>query len=236
MCWDLYRHGTELEGRIVDWALENLVPLALLRDRPEWLFVSYEDLIVHTPAVIDYLAAELQLEDRQAMARQVARPSRSVKGASSLERQQLINERNQDRLVDWWRAKISADELAGLFSNTRPVWHRLVSSGRQSAGPPTRWPRGIRVSVSSHMLGTYRRTGACGMTVDNPKSTRKTIPRVAVIGCGAAAREFCLPVLAKYPDFRRSIVARRQNGVTGRIGGERIWDPKPLHGLPVFAI
>jgi hypothetical protein len=115
MCWDLYRRGTELEGRIVDWALENLVPLALLRDRPEWLFVSYEDLIVHTPAVIDYLAGELQLDDRQAMAKQVARPSRSVRGASSLERQQLINERNQDRLVDWWRARINADELLACF-------------------------------------------------------------------------------------------------------------------------
>ncbi len=32
------------------------------------------------------------------------------------------------------------------------------------------------------------------------------MPRIAVVGCGAAAREFCLPVLAKYPDFRRSVV------------------------------
>jgi hypothetical protein len=115
MCWDLYRCGTELEGRIVDWALENLVPLALLGERPDWLFVSYEDLIVHTPAVIDHLAGELQLDDRRAMTRQAVRPSRSVRGASSRERQQLISQRNQDRLVDWWRAKISADELAACF-------------------------------------------------------------------------------------------------------------------------
>jgi predicted dehydrogenase len=43
-------------------------------------------------------------------------------------------------------------------------------------------------------------------TAEHRESRRKAIPRVAVIGCGAAAREFCLPVLAKYPDFRRSIV------------------------------
>ena len=115
MCWDLYRRGTELEGRIVDWALENLVPLALLRDRPDWLFVSYEDLVVHTPAVIDQLAEELQLDDRRAMTRQAVRPSRSVRGASSLEKQQLISQRNQDRLVDWWRAKITDDELLACF-------------------------------------------------------------------------------------------------------------------------
>lgn len=115
MCWDLYRHGTELEGRIVDWALENRVPLALLPERPDWLFVSYEDLIVHTPVVIDYLADKLHLDDRQAMTRQAILPSRSVRGASSLERQQLINQRNQDRLVDWWREKISKDELLACF-------------------------------------------------------------------------------------------------------------------------
>jgi len=115
MCWDLYRRGTELEGRVVDWALENLVPLTLLPDRPKWLWVSYEDLITHTPTVIDELAGELQLDDRKSMARQVFRPSRSVRGASSLERQRLIHERDRDRLVDWWRAKISADELLACF-------------------------------------------------------------------------------------------------------------------------
>lgn len=115
MCWDLYSRGTELEGRIVDWALENLVPLALLRDRLDWLFVSYEDLITHTPAVIDFLAGELHLDDRQAMARQLAQPSRSVKGSRSSELQRSINEQNQDRLIDWWRTKISADELSACF-------------------------------------------------------------------------------------------------------------------------
>ncbi len=29
---------------------------------------------------------------------------------------------------------------------------------------------------------------------------------MAVIGCGAAAKEFCFPVLAKYPNFRRDVV------------------------------
>jgi len=115
MCWDLYRQGTELEGRMVDWALENLVPLKLLRDRPDWLFVSYEDLTVHTSAVINHLAETLQLDDRRAMTRQAVRPSRSVRGASSLERQQLIKHRNQDRLVDWWRAKVGTDELLACF-------------------------------------------------------------------------------------------------------------------------
>lgn len=45
------------------------------------------------------------------------------------------------------------------------------------------------------------------MTIASGQSTRKPLPRVAVIGCGAAAREYCFPVLAKFPEFRRSVVA-----------------------------
>lgn len=114
-CWDLYRHGSELERRIVDWALENLVPLRLLPERLDWLFIGYEDLICQTPKVLDYLAAELRLDNRKAMAKQVVRPSRSTRGASSVERQGMIQTRNQDGLLDSWQARIDDDDLRGCF-------------------------------------------------------------------------------------------------------------------------
>ncbi len=44
------------------------------------------------------------------------------------------------------------------------------------------------------------------MSSDDRKTVTTHMPPVAVIGCGAAAREFCLPVLTKYADFRHSIV------------------------------
>lgn len=114
-CWDLYRSGSELEGRVVDWALENLVPLALLPARPDWLFVSYEDLMTSTPAVIDYLSGQLQLDDQKAMARQIEKPSRSVRWGNNTELRQSIHDRNQERLVDWWKSKISNEELSACF-------------------------------------------------------------------------------------------------------------------------
>jgi predicted dehydrogenase len=46
--------------------------------------------------------------------------------------------------------------------------------------------------------------------MNNPKEDQQDggapLPRVAVIGCGAAAREFCLPVLARYPEYRERVV------------------------------
>ena len=44
------------------------------------------------------------------------------------------------------------------------------------------------------------------MTTTKQASEWGALPRVAIIGCGAAAREFCLPVLARYPGFRGSVV------------------------------
>jgi hypothetical protein len=99
----------------VDWALENLVPLKLLPQRPGWLFVSYEDLILHPERVIDRLAAELGLEDRESMVRQVERPSRSVKRTRSIERQPLIAAGNRNRLVDRWQEQVSQAELRDCF-------------------------------------------------------------------------------------------------------------------------
>ncbi len=45
------------------------------------------------------------------------------------------------------------------------------------------------------------------MTVGTRPTKRRNLPRLAIIGCGAAAQEFCLPALARFPNYRSSIVA-----------------------------
>lgn len=115
MCWDVYRSGSELESRVVDWALENLVPLSLLPERPSWLFVGYEDLVQNSQSVIAQLAAQIGLTDTEAMTRQFNRPSRSTRFANSAIRKQMIRERNQQLLIDSWKNKIDPSELAKCF-------------------------------------------------------------------------------------------------------------------------
>ncbi len=44
------------------------------------------------------------------------------------------------------------------------------------------------------------------MTDDSGQAAPGPLPRIAVIGCGAAAKEFCLPVLLKFPDVRKQSV------------------------------
>ena len=40
----------------------------------------------------------------------------------------------------------------------------------------------------------------------NSSSNTPDLPRIAIVGCGAAAREFYLPVLKKYPGYQTSVV------------------------------
>lgn len=44
------------------------------------------------------------------------------------------------------------------------------------------------------------------MGILNRSIRRADLPPLAVIGCGAAASQFCLPVLSKYPGFRESVI------------------------------
>lgn len=114
-CWDVYRNGTDIEKRVADWALENRPMLTLLPERPDWLFLGYEDLIAHTAAVVEFLAERLELPDRRAMVAAVDRPSRSTRKGSTAEARRLIRTRKRQQLIDRWRAHLSSEELSRCF-------------------------------------------------------------------------------------------------------------------------
>jgi hypothetical protein len=157
-CWDVYRGGTDLERRVLDWALENLPMLTWLPQRPHWLYLGYEDLIAQTAGVIDYLSDTLQLADRVAMAAQVRRPSRAAMKESTAETRQWIHGQRKTQLLDAWRQKVSGDEVKSCFrvldrfgidlytadtsmpnhdSLGRVGFAASESSARQSIGHPT---------------------------------------------------------------------------------------------------
>lgn len=114
-CWDLYWSGSELERRVLDWALENLPMLSLLPRRKDWLYLSYEDLISNTEASVEYLAGNLGLEGQRAMIDRVAEPSRSCKRESTPERRQLIRAHNREQLINSWRSQIDSEQQRACF-------------------------------------------------------------------------------------------------------------------------
>lgn len=108
--WDLYRHGSELEWRILDWALENLPMLRLLPERPEWLYISYEHLLCDVSRTIEQMEQRLQLPARARMIARITKPSRSTRRESSSERQRMIAEGDREALVSSWQPRVDANQ------------------------------------------------------------------------------------------------------------------------------
>ncbi|MDN5848565.1 MAG: sulfotransferase [Nitrococcus sp.] len=106
--WDIYKNGTFFERLILNWCLENLVPLRLKDLRPEWTFLSYEELVSDPTTCINYLSERLNLKDRSKMYKSVSIPSHSSKklrtGNYSLA--------DRDRLIFGWKAKVDQNMIS----------------------------------------------------------------------------------------------------------------------------
>lgn len=97
--------GDHLSRGVVAWCLHNYFPLS--RERGKHMVLSYEEALLKPEAMIDYMARELELEDKQRMLDQSAKPS-AVLSLSSIERKKLLSEQsgNRTKLINSWRNQI----------------------------------------------------------------------------------------------------------------------------------
>jgi hypothetical protein len=97
---------------VLDWCLQNAIPLR--HARPEWIVLTYEQLVVEPEVVISYLAKSLGLQRPELMRQRLLKASRST-GKSSVESQALLadpaqSRAHRQRLVERWREKITFEE------------------------------------------------------------------------------------------------------------------------------
>jgi hypothetical protein len=144
-CTQIYSTGTELEWRVLDWALENLPLIEQLKARQEWLYVSYEDLIAHSDLVISVLCEQLGLPDRSGMLRRLRSPSRSTRRESTQERKAAIERGDQHQLVDSWRAHVSDDDVSRSFAILDKLDLRLYQP--EDSFPNSTWLRRPTIAV-----------------------------------------------------------------------------------------
>ena len=126
--------GSQLERFVLNWTLENLVPLRLLADRPRWTFLSYEQCVLEPADTVQRTAAALGLTDVDAMQRKLVDASRSttLSSGSTVER---IAAGDREYLVRSWRDTVGAGRGTQRDGNTRAVRPRLVSVRRRRAHP-----------------------------------------------------------------------------------------------------
>ena len=114
-CHDILEKGSLLQKYVLNWALENLVPIRMLPDKPEWIHISYEDLTLFPEKTIVQLARVLDLANLDAMMKKIKRPSRSTRKFSTGQKKYMISSHNHDYLIKSWRKEISDEDERSAF-------------------------------------------------------------------------------------------------------------------------
>ncbi|GIV57345.1 MAG: hypothetical protein KatS3mg042_0258 [Rhodothermaceae bacterium] len=110
-CWDLLKRGSQLQQHVMNWALENLIPLRLLPDRPHWLYLSYEEMLLAPERALEWLADRLDLSDLDRMRRRIHRASRSTKKLHST----FSSEKTAREMIEAWQHTVSAEDARAAF-------------------------------------------------------------------------------------------------------------------------
>lgn len=105
--WHILKHGTQLQRYVLEWCLENLVPLHLFQQRP-WLTVTYEELVVRPKEISELICSRFDLPNPDKMWRVVTKPSRTTTRQS----RHLIHKEGPRALIDKWIRKVSKNEMA----------------------------------------------------------------------------------------------------------------------------
>ncbi len=138
--------GNRLQISVLDWCLQNAVPLRALE--PDWLVVSYEQLVMDPATVVSHLAERLDLRDPARMLARIDRASASTT-KSSLESRRLLDEARGDesareqRLIGRWRERIGEADAARAFDILEAFGITFYVRGALMPSPSVLLPRRI---------------------------------------------------------------------------------------------
>lgn len=118
-CRDVLRNGSLLDGHVLGWALEHLVGLRLLPERPDWTLVTYEECVVMPERTIDKLSSRLQLTNAAGMQARLRVPSRSSRLSMSGTTRQISAGHPETALSDWRQHVTTEQEASAMRILTR---------------------------------------------------------------------------------------------------------------------
>lgn len=114
--WAIVRGPDRMARRVLDWTLENLPLMEACTDHADWLFMSYEQLVMHPQESIAALARHCLLGNEQQMLDQLTRPSRSTKQSSTAQTRQRIETGDRSYIVSRWREKVPPEREHELLA------------------------------------------------------------------------------------------------------------------------
>ena len=127
-----------LELGVLDWCLQNCVPLQHFRD--SLLLVTYEQLVLKPAPLLEALARYLELDSVDRMFERIDRPSASVSKSApdTANRLQAAERDGSDRewLVEKWRSRVDEDEERKLMKIVEGFGLDIYQSGSSRPAEP----------------------------------------------------------------------------------------------------
>jgi hypothetical protein len=119
----LASQGSVFERGIISWCYENLIPLRF-SPSDEWLFISYEELLLNSGRLCEIMAQNLDLPDIPRLLKALGTPSANIT-MSRVDTLAILEDdderRRKTRLVTKWKDKVTQkdaerfDEIMALF-------------------------------------------------------------------------------------------------------------------------
>lgn len=109
--------GSELERKVLDWVLQNIVPLKF-SNRANWLCLYYEDIVLSPDSQLQRLVDYLELDDPDAARDRLLHASASTHKSDVETQRYLAGEGSQsgarEFLVNKWLGRVTSDERAAV--------------------------------------------------------------------------------------------------------------------------
>jgi hypothetical protein len=115
--WETYHRGDKFEQAVLDWCFQNAV--ALRQINPEWLVISYEQMVVEPVTVINQLIKHFGFEKPELMFGRLNKASNST-AKSNRESQAVLRDEsklqeNKRWLIEKWAAKVTDEQVEKTF-------------------------------------------------------------------------------------------------------------------------
>lgn len=115
----IVNHGSELERKILDWVLQNIVPLKF-SNRENWLCLYYEDIVLNPAPQLQRLIHDLDLDDPDGANARLLKASASTHKSDETTQKYLEQgsalEGGRAFLVEKWLTKVGQEEQQAVQS------------------------------------------------------------------------------------------------------------------------
>ncbi len=110
--WDIWNNGNELENFVLNWVVENVIPLSKITTMKECMMFNYEENVLFPFRTIDLLVNKLNLSDADLLRKRFYKPSKNMdSGTNAFNKLENLNSIEEFKfMIERWRKKVSTDD------------------------------------------------------------------------------------------------------------------------------